>query len=645
MSSISGSVPPGGPIRAPLTASPPQGDHVGKPAFRPIAPPVARPISVREPLISKESEPEARVTPRGEPAFADTRPRLAEFRRVSSCDEVEQPSFYTNAKIQHVYGSLISAITAGPGLFLLTGEAGVGKTHMVQRLRDELQAAGYLVMSRYSAGLTFAELMVALDDDLRLGIGDPADPAKWLERFHRMLSYRQGLPAVLTIDRAEQLRFDILDNLKQLLVPAEPLAASLRILLSGRPEIASRLNLPVFDDLKARVVSHCQLERLTDEDAKSYAFHRLRQVGESGAAHVTPGAVANIVHHAAGVPRRINLLCSRALRLAAVADAAVTAGEIGERTAEQTAGQATVSPESRGPRRVRSGVMGGVVAGMLVAGTLAYSFIPGDRTSVDHAAGDAIPVAEGDLTSIPVPENVSLSAPADGSVARTAELAPPVDATEPSAVNATGVEPDLGAEIPVAGGQVAGKPDDAADAAPVPAGDAPAAEAGPLAAEELASDQSSSPAPSPAPSAAAASSAAMPASPEEDARPPAAEAAAPVLVAPPVATEPLSAPAVKSAGPVEQPAPPADRLPATVIAALQRRGDQLLSVGDIAAARLCYERAAAGGSALAAASVGKTYDPAFLRAAGVRGMRGDPTLAAEWYRKAARMGDAEAAAE
>src|SRR5207302_4641634 len=83
-------------------------------------------------------------------------------------------------------------------------------------------------------------------------------------------------------------------------------------------------------------------------------------------------------------------------------------------------------------------------------------------------------------------------------------------------------------------------------------------------------------------------------------------------------------------------------LSAKATEALIRRGDELLSIGDMVAARLTYERAAAGGSGAAATGVAKTYDPLFLAQSGVRGLRGDPERAALWYGKAAGAGDREA---
>ncbi len=79
------------------------------------------------------------------------------------------------------------------------------------------------------------------------------------------------------------------------------------------------------------------------------------------------------------------------------------------------------------------------------------------------------------------------------------------------------------------------------------------------------------------------------------------------------------------------------------IAALVTRGNSFLSAGDIASARLFYERAADAGDGAAALRLGATFDPNFLGRAGIRGNPGDPAQAASWYRRARDLGDAAAA--
>jgi hypothetical protein len=74
---------------------------------------------------------------------------------------------------------------------------------------------------------------------------------------------------------------------------------------------------------------------------------------------------------------------------------------------------------------------------------------------------------------------------------------------------------------------------------------------------------------------------------------------------------------------------------------LVERGDQLFGIGDIASARLFYERAADAGDRQAALRLGQTFDPAFLRSISLRSMQGDVATAMSWYRRAAELGASE----
>lgn len=83
---------------------------------------------------------------------------------------------------------------------------------------------------------------------------------------------------------------------------------------------------------------------------------------------------------------------------------------------------------------------------------------------------------------------------------------------------------------------------------------------------------------------------------------------------------------------------PAD--PAAVLAL--KRGDAMLAIKDVSAARKLYEYAANSGNADAAAALGRTYDPVFVNRLGTLGLRPDSAAAAIWYRRAVALGDAGA---
>jgi len=83
-------------------------------------------------------------------------------------------------------------------------------------------------------------------------------------------------------------------------------------------------------------------------------------------------------------------------------------------------------------------------------------------------------------------------------------------------------------------------------------------------------------------------------------------------------------------------------LPSGDEAVLLTRGDSLFRTGDLASARLFYERAANAGSGQAALRLGESYDPHFLEKTHLRGARGDIETAILWYKRARDLGVSEA---
>src|SRR5205085_5359334 len=100
----------------------------------------------------------------------------------------------------------------------------------------------------------------------------------------------------------------------------------------------------------------------------------------------------------------------------------------------------------------------------------------------------------------------------------------------------------------------------------------------------------------------------------------------PATVSPPERAS--GSPAVTTAMP--PPSPPM----AAEIAELLARGDSFVVIGDIASARVFYERAANAGDGRAALRMGTTFDAAFLRRAGLPRTFGHPAQARSWYRRA-----------
>jgi hypothetical protein len=80
-------------------------------------------------------------------------------------------------------------------------------------------------------------------------------------------------------------------------------------------------------------------------------------------------------------------------------------------------------------------------------------------------------------------------------------------------------------------------------------------------------------------------------------------------------------------------APQASPPSAAEVTELLARGDSFVLVGDIASARVFYQRAADAGDGRGALRMGATFDPAFLARAGLDSTSGNPAKARSWYRR------------
>lgn len=152
--------------------------------------------------------------------------------------------------------------------------------------------------------------------------------------------------------------------------------------------------------------------------------------------------------------------------------------------------------------------------------------------------------------------------------------------------------------------------------------------------EAMQPDPTSAPEAMPGPDSPAEPGAARPSAPE------AAPETAPLPVSPP-SSQP-GVPSAKLADPSSQPAERPALQQGREAAVLLDRGNGLLDLGDVAAARLFYRRAAERGSPEAAMLMGLTFDPVYFQRSGIRGTRPNPDRALEWYQRAIEMGSAPA---
>ena len=211
---------------------------------------------------------------------------------------------------------LLYGIGSGGGFVLLTGEIGAGKTTVCRCFIEQVPANCRLAYI-FNPRLTAQELLQTVCDELHIEVAPAAAGAGvkgYVDAINRYLlaSHAQGLNNVLVIDEAQNLSSDVLEQLRLLTNLETSERKLLQIILIGQPELRTMLARPELEQLAQRVIARYHLGPLGEAETGAYIAHRLAVAGAVGVPF--PPALTPLVHRLThGVPRRINLLCDRAL--------------------------------------------------------------------------------------------------------------------------------------------------------------------------------------------------------------------------------------------------------------------------------------------------------------------------------------------
>jgi putative secretion ATPase (PEP-CTERM system associated) len=222
--------------------------------------------------------------------------------------------FFYSAGHRKAFSHLTYGVHSGEGFVIITGDIGAGKTTLVDHLLSKLDA------SRYSVG-KIVTTQLAGDDLLRVIAGvfeiayQEADKATLLRRIEEftIAQRRSGKRALLIIDEAQNLSFGAIEELRMLSNIIFEGTTALQSILLGQPQFRSSLASPRLEQLRQRVTAIYHLGPLSLEETQKYIEHRLRRVSWTGDPEFTSGTFPLIYRYTEGVPRRVNLLCSRLL--------------------------------------------------------------------------------------------------------------------------------------------------------------------------------------------------------------------------------------------------------------------------------------------------------------------------------------------
>ncbi|MFZ2652318.1 MAG: AAA family ATPase [Burkholderiaceae bacterium] len=266
---------------------------------------------------------------------------------------------------------LLYGLGGGGGFVLLTGEIGAGKTTVCRCFLEQIPA-NCNVAYIFNPKLTVTELLKSVCDEFHVEAPQRAPGTAtvkdYLDPLNRFLlqAHAAGRNNVLIIDEAQSLSADVLEQLRLLTNLETNERKLLQIVLIGQPELRTMLARPELEQLAQRVIARFHLGALSEPETSRYIEHRLSVAGLGGPGPFDREARRRIHELSRGVPRRINMLCDRAL-LGAYAGARQ---QVNRATLDQAAREVFDHAPERPAAGRRRGVMIGLagLAGVVVLG-------------------------------------------------------------------------------------------------------------------------------------------------------------------------------------------------------------------------------------------------------------------------------------
>ncbi|MBT5666527.1 MAG: AAA family ATPase, partial [Rhodospirillaceae bacterium] len=222
--------------------------------------------------------------------------------------------FFGSSVHKRAMAHLTFGLSQGEGFIVITGDVGAGKTTLMGHLLTTLDR------DRYVTG-TIVTTQLGGDDMLRMVAAafdlehENADKATLLlrieERFKGFLA--EGKHCLLMVDEVQNLSFQALEELRMLSNFQVDGKAMLQSFLLGQPQFRRTLASQDLDQLRQRVIASYHLGPVGKQEIRAYIEHRLKAVGWNNDPEITEDAYAEIFDHTGGVPRKINVLCSRLL--------------------------------------------------------------------------------------------------------------------------------------------------------------------------------------------------------------------------------------------------------------------------------------------------------------------------------------------
>ena len=296
---------------------------------------------------------------------------------------------YMSERHREALAHLLFGVQGGGGFVLLSGEIGAGKTTVcrcfLEQVPPDCQVA-YI----FNPQLTVPELLQTVCDEFGIAVPAglvPPSLKTYIDALnaHLLAAHALGRHCLLIIDEAQHLSAEVLEQLRLLTNLETRERKLLQIILIGQPELRTLLAGAGLEQLAQRVIARYHLGALSATETAAYVAHRMAVAGLAGPLPFDTAALRRIHVLSSGVPRRINLLCDRALLGAFAEGRARVGARIVDRAASEVFDAGAPAARRRPLVLLATGLLGGL-AGSVLAGAWLLAGPPAQRNPAIAAA-------------------------------------------------------------------------------------------------------------------------------------------------------------------------------------------------------------------------------------------------------------------
>ena len=225
---------------------------------------------------------------------------------------------YMSNQHKEALANILYGVQTDGGFIVLSGEVGTGKTTVIKLLFEKIPETLNMAFIM-NPMMELKDMLATICDDFSIPY-DAADHASVKRLVDKLTDYlinshEKGYSNFLVIDEAQNLSFEVLEQLRLLTNLETDQHKLLQIVLVGQPELNDVLARPELRQLEQRIVARYHLNPLSAEDVQHYIRHRLEVAG--GDHHLfSDHLIRQIYRYSGGFPRLINLLCERIMLLA-----------------------------------------------------------------------------------------------------------------------------------------------------------------------------------------------------------------------------------------------------------------------------------------------------------------------------------------